>query len=419
MEVYCSFYQKGLKFESSDGTFQAAGLLEIVVTNNLTKEVLFSSFNKIPVSLSDTAGSNLTKRLIVQKNIPLNPGEYKLKVIGKDFYDTLKADSALFDINIAEVSNSPQISGLELSSSVFKSTDTSSNFYKYGIEAVPNPSLLFGKNLSDIFYYYELYRFGKNNASDAFKIITKIERADQNNSRYILKSKEKHVQKFSDIMLDFGSFTIDSILTGTYYLVTNIIDTINSYSITQEKKFFVYNGSAIDTSKVSESGFLVSEFVTMKENQIQDEFDKAVYVRKDEDNSNFNKLKTIDEKRKFLYNFWKKRDPTPETPYNEFKRDYMAKINEANLLFKQPFLDGWKTDRGRIYVIYGKPSDIERFPYEGETKSYEIWHYDEIQSGAICVFIESQQYGSGNYTLSHSTLRNELRNDNWQALLTK
>ena len=42
---------------------------------------------------------------------------------------------------------------------------------------------------------------------------------------------------------------------------------------------------------------------------------------------------------------------------------------------------GWKTDRGRIFILYGEPSEIERFPNQMDTKPYEIWHYNDIEGG--------------------------------------
>ncbi|MCX6165226.1 MAG: GWxTD domain-containing protein, partial [Ignavibacteriae bacterium] len=93
-------------------------------------------------------------------------------------------------------------------------------------------------------------------------------------------------------------------------------------------------------------------------------------------------------------------------------------VAEANKLFKQGFTEGWKTDRGRIYLTYGRPNDIESFPYESDIKGYEIWHYDLLQGGTICVFME-QQPGSGWFIIAHSTIRGELKNDNWKDQLKK
>ncbi len=118
-----------------------------------------------------------------------------------------------------------------------------------------------------------------------------------------------------------------------------------------------------------------------------------------------------------MFEFWKSRDNNPSTAVNEYKVNYFKKINEANKSFKGSYREGWKTDRGRILIIYGKPDDIDRFPFQINTKSYEIWKYDSVEGGAQCVFIERDQ-ATGVYDLVHSTLRNELQNPNWEKELT-
>jgi hypothetical protein len=77
---------------------------------------------------------------------------------------------------------------------------------------------------------------------------------------------------------------------------------------------------------------------------------------------------------------------------------------------------GYRTDRGRVYIVYGAPDDVERHPNESESRSYEIWTYNNVQGGVIFVFL--QRDVSGDYELVHSTHRSELHDENWQRLLT-
>lgn len=95
------------------------------------------------------------------------------------------------------------------------------------------------------------------------------------------------------------------------------------------------------------------------------------------------------------------------------KKEYFSRLDFANKNFKSDFREGWKTDRGRIYALYGKYDEIERFPYEGSTRAYEIWTYNKIQGGAIFVFVDNST-GFGDYVLVHSTAQNEIRDDNWK-----
>ena len=90
----------------------------------------------------------------------------------------------------------------------------------------------------------------------------------------------------------------------------------------------------------------------------------------------FSKLQTDRERDLFIEAFWKQRDPTPGTPENEFKKEHYRRINYVNHFFGRGTpIPGWRTDRGRVYIILGEPNDIQR--YEGKTQIYpaEIWFY--------------------------------------------
>jgi GWxTD domain-containing protein len=82
------------------------------------------------------------------------------------------------------------------------------------------------------------------------------------------------------------------------------------------------------------------------------------------------------ERKPFIEEFWKKRDPTPDTEVNEFKDEYFKRIDEANHLFTEGS-PGWLQDRGRIYILLGPPWNRETYP-RGITfygQPTEIWYY--------------------------------------------
>ena len=117
----------------------------------------------------------------------------------------------------------------------------------------------------------------------------------------------------------------------------------------------------------------------------------------------FLKLTTDRERDLFIDAFWKHRDPTPNTPENEFRIEHYRRINYANRYYgRSAPIPGWRTDRGRIYIILGEPNDIQRI--EGKTSIYpsEIWFYQNKDSlglppGFNLVFF--QEGGLGDYKL--------------------
>ena len=83
------------------------------------------------------------------------------------------------------------------------------------------------------------------------------------------------------------------------------------------------------------------------------------------------------EREKFIEEFWKKRNPDPESEINEFKERYYNRIEEANHLFKEGGTPGWLQDRGRIYILLGPPEAREQYPtgYTFYERPTEIWYY--------------------------------------------
>jgi GWxTD domain-containing protein len=84
-----------------------------------------------------------------------------------------------------------------------------------------------------------------------------------------------------------------------------------------------------------------------------------------------------DDKPAFIEEFWKRRDPDPGTEENEFKDEFFRRMDEANHQFISEGIPGWLTDRGRILILFGPPTDkfIESMSGDPETRCLEVWYY--------------------------------------------
>ena len=114
----------------------------------------------------------------------------------------------------------------------------------------------------------------------------------------------------------------------------------------------------------------------------------------------------LNSKRQFLFSLWRNRDPMLSTLLNEYRHEYMNRIRYSNKNFKVFKKDGWQTDRGRVYILYGEPTYIERNPSTEGYKPYEIWQYDDIQGGII--FVLADLSGFNEYILLHSSAIGEI-----------
>ena len=141
----------------------------------------------------------------------------------------------------------------------------------------------------------------------------------------------------------------------------------------------------------------------------------VTYVITDEERKAFKRLATDDEREKFIEEFWRRRDPDPDTDENEFKEEYYERIAYANEHFASG-IAGWRSDRGRIWIMYGKPDELETHPaggsydrpsYEGggntSTYPFEVWFYrylPGVGSGVEIEFVDPT--GSGEYRIARN-----------------
>jgi GWxTD domain-containing protein len=141
------------------------------------------------------------------------------------------------------------------------------------------------------------------------------------------------------------------------------------------------------------------------------------WIITDEERSAFMQLSNDEERDQFIEAFWQRRDPTPDTEENEFKEEHYARIAYANEHFAAG-IPGWKSDRGRTYIVFGKPDEIEAHPsggsYErpleeggGETSTYpfEQWRYRYIEGigqEVIIEFVDTCMCGDYHMTIDRS-----------------
>ena len=93
---------------------------------------------------------------------------------------------------------------------------------------------------------------------------------------------------------------------------------------------------------------------------------------------------------KWFRQFWKERDDTPRTEFNELLFEYYKRVDYCNHHFSRRSLEGWETDRGKIYLLYGPPLKIENRRYSANTLPYLIWTYEE---GLQFLFVDKKDNG--------------------------
>src|SRR5205809_942353 len=141
------------------------------------------------------------------------------------------------------------------------------------------------------------------------------------------------------------------------------------------------------------------------------------WIISDEERAAFKQLSNDEERDQFIEGFWQRRDPTPDTVENEFKEEHYRRIEYANEHFPAG-IPGWKSDRGRMYIMYGKPDEIESHPSGGQyerpmeegggstsTFPFEQWRYrylEGVGQEVIIEFVDTCMCGDYHMTLDRS-----------------
>ncbi len=125
-------------------------------------------------------------------------------------------------------------------------------------------------------------------------------------------------------------------------------------------------------------------------NDVDAAIEQLRYFARSEDIDYIRNAPDPKEKRRRFEDFWERNNPTPGAKPNQRMVEYYNRVAYANLHFKH-FIEGWKTDRGMVYIINGPPTSVDRHPFDVESKPYEIWEYTDINRRYI--FIDESGFG--------------------------
>ncbi len=238
-----------------------------------------------------------------------------------------------------------------------------------GSKIIPNITKVITTKHNSLPIYFEMYSDTVRTVSLAFRI------CDNDDTVMYRTSAIKTLQPGRNTL----SFSLDSLALpyGEYVLNATIYDT-----------------NAVTLSHVKKAFSMWSAHLPYYVRDIDKAIDEMKYIASSSEMDTLKANKTYDEKVRAFYEFWKKRDPNPTTEENEFLLEYYRRIDYANRNFSH-YIDGWKTDMGMVYVYLGTPNNIDRHPFEIDSKPYEVWEYYELRLDAVFV----DYTGFGDYRL--------------------
>jgi len=400
VEVYYSIPQRCLTYRA-DSTGLAA-LVDVTLLASLKDSLVYGDRWLVPHRMADSTNVQTGMNLVGVTGVALTEADYQLTVIARDRYDIARVDSVLMRVPIKRLAADRMIlSDLELATSV-RQGNKGSPFYKNTLEVVPSVQGVFGED-QICYLYAEAYNLLADGTQGPYYVRTVVSDAI---GREVI-SRERPRKRLGESSVVVDNIAAAKLRTGTYTLVVALLDSTKSPVSSSGKKFFVYNPTlGIDSTLLAAGGrVLVDAYEGMDEKALDGEFDYARYESTDTETKQYKELHGVEAKGKFLSEFWHRRGLG-------IKEEYLKRVAYTNEHFRVLGRQGYRTDRGRVHIIYGPPDDYDRHPSESETRPYEIWTYNSIQGGVYFVFV--QRSSGGDHELVHSTHRNELRDENWQ-----
>jgi GWxTD domain-containing protein len=406
VELYYGFKESSLTYKPDSGGYAGAAVMRYVVRTD--SSVVASKEWRVPHILREP--SQLSRRQVMTglESVFLQEGTYTIAISAADLNDPRRRDSLALAVTVRiPPKDHESFSDPELATTIKASEDRSSIFYKNTLEVIPNPSRLFGSGLPVLYYYVELYNLKREGIQGSLTVHTSI--IDAAGAEVVSHDKVK--QRLNDASVEVGTMNLSTVKGGTYQFRADLLDSSKAILASTSRRFFVFRpGGPADSSVASlGTGYQTSEFAVMNASDLDRQYDYITYLATDIERKQYAALSNVEGKRKFLYEFWLAHDNNGAE--NSFKKEYFSRIDYADKTFSIGTKVGWKTDRGRVYMIYGPSSEVERYPSSADSNPYEIWHYNDIQGGVIFVFVDT--HNLGDFMLVHSTHRNELQDANW------
>ena len=384
--------------------------LSILIQDTSKGVVVHRDRFTIPINLVDSTSLARTKSMVNNTTYALGCGSYKVSVLGMDVFDRLRRDSSLFLVDVMKRPNTVALSDIELCSSITESSDQKDIFYKNTYRVIPNPNCVYGSTTSPlVFTYMEFYNL-KTGMTYAIKAQIVDLKGD-------VKKQRTHLRRFSmPNVVDVTSLNVTSIKSGKFNYEVILSDTLGNEIAKSQRPIFLYNPNvqSAQATILSEGSAVYAGFSL---DELAEEFRIAKYVTRSEDTKAFDKLTTVEARKEFLQNFWTRVEKEELGRLNLTRSVYLQRVLTANQRYKTYAKEGWRTDQGRILVLYGEPDEIQRFTNSSDSKPYEIWNYHQIEGGVEFVFIDLT--GFNEYILVHSTKRDEIKDGSWEQLLNR
>ena len=408
VEIFASVQRSHLKYEQLGDSLRASF------------EVKLDVLQDTAVVLSDT----LVATDLIHKTEPpskgqffahvfrfiMKPGTYALRAVlvqGGDVTRDVATDTVRV---ITFAVDRPVMSDIELGCQM-EFTDQISPFVKNGVKVIPNPTRFYGTDLPLFYYYAEAYGLSFDSAKvDSYDVTRRLLHAENGEPARPETKKTYRTTGASAVIAD--GFPISTLRTGTYLLELEVRSHASGLKAMSRKKFWTYRpddfagGRTVEPSEEYQARLLEADPDVLDLMNADSALHLMKYVLTKDQSKRIERL-NAEGKSEFLHSYWQQRELEDPGAANR----YFARVAEANRRWDYLYRPGWKTDRGRVFILNGEPDLIDRNYAGAQLPDHELWQYDRLEGGVIFVFMD--QAGFGDLDLVHSTKRGEVSNPDW------
>jgi GWxTD domain-containing protein len=413
VEVYVALQRKDIQFEDMQGFYEGKAYLYLEVMDESGKMV--DSLGKwVPIDvtyLEDAYNENV--RIFDAIPCALPPAKYKMRLTAIDGISK-RTGVSTFELNVKNyVSDNLDISDLEMAYNIVPTTTDTvlSALMKAGRKVIPNPSRYISNEDSLLYFYCEVYNMvQREGASDEFEIKTTLLDSYGYELREYPAVRNK---KPGTTAVITEALPIKGLPGGNYELNVRVEDIATGRKVVSTKKFMlIYAFDQLSPTMTS------ADSLTVDDAKLMEQVIRNITSKEEKDT--YSQL-NLEGKKAWLKAFWERKNPNPGNRVNNYKNEIFRRFLYANYYYSGSTVkrnDGWSSDRGRVYIQYGPPDQIDQRPSTMARKPYERWVYYRLpgQSGGN-YFVFVDETGYGNYQLRHSTAKGEIANPEYEKLL--
>jgi GWxTD domain-containing protein len=396
LETYLSVNGKGVKYKTNEnGNYQAQLSVSIEFIQD-DKVIKVDKYNLSSPEIKDT--SSIDFLFLDQQRYQLTDGNYTLKLNIKDVNSSNDEINHEQPIEIKTLKNG--FSDVQLVESYSKTIEKNM-LSKGGYDLVPFISNLYNTANKKISCYFEYYSESNEETLIQISVISQSTQKIVNN---LVKSKKSN----STFYPSLNSFSIEELPTGTYFLKIEAKNRNNEIIHSQERLFYKLNKDITEEISIEETFITaINDKDTLKQfieylKPLQSSLENI--QAKNLDYENVTMLQN------YFYRFWNKRDPfnTEQSWLNYY---YLVKL--VNKEFRNGIVDGYLSDRGRIYLSYGSPNSRSQEIMPKGFQPFEVWHYYNIGSERDVKFIFSNDRMPNEYRLVYTNKFGEINDKDW------